>query len=946
MPPLPLACLAASLLVAISTGTAGGTATEGAEWPHDSPSSSSPSASADVATLRAMGVLDALSESLSMADEARHYVAPRAWQRLIAREGGASSPLDQSLSSLSSSSAFPSPASVIGDCVAFVQTGGCTPDGPVEQRRSCDDVIVQGSSGYCLCSKPSPTSSSAVEEWRGPGFGCSHEALQCRELCALRKGKQSEEGPTADEGEQQAKAEAVILSKFASFRQRSANGAAPPHIVPKKARGGNKEEGGKSGRVAPFPLFNGVLPFDDDEEEEGNGADGSENNDEEAGLLRSHASAHAMRPPAALDMRSVPDFLKAKLKKGGGGTIVEDEGQHKGGDDAVGRAEDPAAYWRRMRRQNGPPRLLREADSAESGEKGPNPNPNVVAEPWGAAGHGLRVQRWALGRGERRKSAGQAKDPAEDGDVNGRQSAANGSRRKLLGLAADAGDEGDAAGGGYIDFGSDEDVGAGEGGDASDLDLAAYPHYAWDADEDDAAADEAAAEAAERRRGTPARERLPLPTLSHSQEANLKALQRLRIREATEQRRRRLSKDGGGGGALFPNTNGGVAVVRPASVLASERIAYEASSRAHAADCFVSVMGARRRQSAVAAAAEAYREERAIRHFYGPLFASEGGGQQQQQQLKGNGEGTVPTPPFPHLASTAEEDALLQRLHEADYALPGREGGDGDGGRGNSEGEGPPIVAELAALRAYLRAERRLLQNAQSRRANASSEELQKKVMDDADGSVVRSFRHSQRYGRLAVASMAPDEASLRAFAAEKMRRKKGDASAAVVAKDIGADVSSVDTSRAMDFAEATAAAVARCRIRRATRMLMSRKSFLLAFIAHGPAAGSGSSSENGAERRARAIGGSEALAVLPDDLAWRDPSTDEELRRVLQLFSKYKLDEAFIGPCGGLGEGGGDADGDVLRHRPHVPLSPSLDGLAAMALDEDMQSLIYGPRR
>ena len=43
---------------------------------------------------------------------------------------------------------------MLGNCVAWRQTGNCDPDGPREQQndKSCTAIIDDGWSGYCECS--------------------------------------------------------------------------------------------------------------------------------------------------------------------------------------------------------------------------------------------------------------------------------------------------------------------------------------------------------------------------------------------------------------------------------------------------------------------------------------------------------------------------------------------------------------------------------------------------------------------------------------------------------------------------------------------------------------------------------------------------------------------------------------------------------------------------
>ena len=58
-------------------------------------------------------------------------------------------------------------------CEGFMQTGGCDPDGPVEQRLGCSDLVSEGASGYCQC--------------RGGAVvgrvGCGHAPVRCDAVC-------------------------------------------------------------------------------------------------------------------------------------------------------------------------------------------------------------------------------------------------------------------------------------------------------------------------------------------------------------------------------------------------------------------------------------------------------------------------------------------------------------------------------------------------------------------------------------------------------------------------------------------------------------------------------------------------------------------------------------------------------------------------------------------
>ena len=58
------------------------------------------------------------------------------------------------------------------NCSAFVQTGGCDPDGPVEERKGCEDQVPKGASGYCEC-----------RDSKRSRVACDHPPFRCAEVC-------------------------------------------------------------------------------------------------------------------------------------------------------------------------------------------------------------------------------------------------------------------------------------------------------------------------------------------------------------------------------------------------------------------------------------------------------------------------------------------------------------------------------------------------------------------------------------------------------------------------------------------------------------------------------------------------------------------------------------------------------------------------------------------
>ena len=61
------------------------------------------------------------------------------------------------------------------NCTAFVQTGGCDPDGPVEERKGCDDMVPHGTSGYCECRSSEPARNRVA---------CNHPPFRCTDVCS------------------------------------------------------------------------------------------------------------------------------------------------------------------------------------------------------------------------------------------------------------------------------------------------------------------------------------------------------------------------------------------------------------------------------------------------------------------------------------------------------------------------------------------------------------------------------------------------------------------------------------------------------------------------------------------------------------------------------------------------------------------------------------------
>ena len=88
------------------------------------------------------------------------------------------------------------------NCTSFVQTGGCDPEGVIEQRKRCDETIEGGASGYCECRHGA----------KAARVSCSHAPFRCDEVCNdLTVG-----GATIRAAISQATGQAVALSTSAS----------------------------------------------------------------------------------------------------------------------------------------------------------------------------------------------------------------------------------------------------------------------------------------------------------------------------------------------------------------------------------------------------------------------------------------------------------------------------------------------------------------------------------------------------------------------------------------------------------------------------------------------------------------------------------------------------------------------------------------------------------
>ena len=72
------------------------------------------------------------------------------------------------------------PANTQWSCLGWVQTGGCTPDGPLEPsaNQPCGNTVVTGNSGFCKCGGGRVVTRVA----------CAHAAFTCHEECEKAAG--------------------------------------------------------------------------------------------------------------------------------------------------------------------------------------------------------------------------------------------------------------------------------------------------------------------------------------------------------------------------------------------------------------------------------------------------------------------------------------------------------------------------------------------------------------------------------------------------------------------------------------------------------------------------------------------------------------------------------------------------------------------------------------
>lgn len=420
-------------------------------------------------------------------------------------------------------------------------------------------------------------------------------------------------------------------------------------------------------------------------------------------------------------------------------------------------------------------------------------------------------------------------------------------------------------------------------------------------DPDNVEEDEEIEEDTQRTRGVPKSERLPLPTLTYVQEANLKVLQRQRMKESIMRSRQskpnKLSQE--------PHLE-----VRDAEYFLKRRQIAEKQSSMGAFHRYNSILQVRLRQQQRDIAYQRYRMLRQTEHLFGSDAGAGMGffarylnkGEVFENQSKRMFVGTKP-----QRRSQFEDESLeLQKLHEFDYALPKESAGESEGKDSighQHHNQALPATEEIrAALRRYLTArERRILgQGGHDSSNQISAEET--------------TFLNSQLVSRVLIDALPTSD-------------------------DIWRNASLQSSPQAaLHFISLMSDTIVKCRVRRLTRTLLSRKVLVDKLIAVGPMAGSGPSSPVGAERHKRILAESKALAVLPDALNERDPTTPQELVLVFNLFHRFMrgwahwLDEALIGPCD---------SGDP--NRPHALLPPTLDGASAFSLDAEMHTLIYG---
>lgn len=86
-------------------------------------------------------------------------------------------------------------------CIAWRQTGGCSPEGPREPERDlpCSSLVPEDSSGWCHCKLPGESSLYTTELRQAALSVCGHASFTCADMCREASSAQ-DSGPKASTG--------------------------------------------------------------------------------------------------------------------------------------------------------------------------------------------------------------------------------------------------------------------------------------------------------------------------------------------------------------------------------------------------------------------------------------------------------------------------------------------------------------------------------------------------------------------------------------------------------------------------------------------------------------------------------------------------------------------------------------------------------------------------
>ncbi|CAK9013571.1 unnamed protein product [Durusdinium trenchii] len=94
-------------------------------------------------------------------------------------------------------------------CIAWRQTGGCSPTGLLEPSadKPCNAVIAKGNSGFCQCATSGARGKSGTAPATAAESDCEHEPFTCAAKCAERQQAESGHGPKLTDAAAQLAAE-------------------------------------------------------------------------------------------------------------------------------------------------------------------------------------------------------------------------------------------------------------------------------------------------------------------------------------------------------------------------------------------------------------------------------------------------------------------------------------------------------------------------------------------------------------------------------------------------------------------------------------------------------------------------------------------------------------------------------------------------------------------